>query len=381
MKRVVSIVAVAIIGVEATDIAKVFQNANIDGYFRSTFHFHELANDKVYKDDAVGGKLHFKTAAYSGVSFGASLYGTTQVFYDDNSPILPLRGDDNKAYILLGELYLQGMFNKTLFKIGRQELNTPFADMDDIGMVPNTFEALTIQSHDIQDTEVFLSQINKMAGVGAEVTDKFNKINGSDNMQLMGVIYRGVENLELTGWYNRLHNAEVDSMRYLELTYTKAFTTFDYVFGLQYAKETYSRADDTDVWGAKLDIGIKPYGLVLMAGYNQVGNNVAFSGFGGGPFFAGSEFLILDHAGKKGNAQCFGFEYDASTIGVANLALGFGRIGIETESKSKASEVDFLASYNFNDDVEIHMIYADVQGINVGESDAKHFRAYLNYHF
>ncbi|HHD75938.1 MAG TPA: outer membrane porin, OprD family [Campylobacterales bacterium] len=366
---------------EGANLVDALTNGKVEGYVRSTYHVHNLKNDKTYKDDGIGGKVHFKTADDYKMRLGATLYATTQLFYNDNSPIVPLRGEDNRAYAILGELYLEGKFDKTVLKLGRQELNTPFADMDDIGMVPNTFEALTMVNQNINDTEVFVGQINKMAGVDAEVTDKFTKINGSHNMQLMGVAYGGIENLELSGWYNRLHKGEVDSIGYLESTYTQALTTFEYVLGVQYAKETYSMAEDTQVWGAKLDIGIKPYGLVLMAGYNQVGNNAAFSGFGGGPFYVASEFLILDHAGKNGEARCLGLEYEASAVGLDGLVLGLSRLDLETEAKESASELDFLASYTFTDDLEGHMIYADVKGVNVGESDAKHFRAYLNYHF
>ncbi|CAA6808551.1 MAG: Unknown protein, partial [uncultured Sulfurovum sp.] len=351
------------------------------GYFRSTYHVHDLKNDKTYRDDGIGGKLHFKTASYEGLSLGASVYASTQVFYDDNGPILPLRGDDDKAYAIIGELYLQSKFDKTDLKIGRQELNTPFADMDDVGMIPNTFEALTVVNNNIENTEVFVGQINKMAGVDAVVTDRFTKVNASDNMQLLGLTYKGIENVEVAAWYNRLHGAKVDGIAYLETSYEQEFENYNYSAGLQYAKETYSVGKDTQVLGMKLDVEIKPIGLLVKGAYNNIGENTANSGFGGGPFFASSEFLIVDHAGKNGEAKCLGIEYDASLMGIDNLVLGLGKIEIETASKKKSSEVDLVASYEFGDNLEAHMVYANVKGINVGEKDAKHFRVYLNQSF
>ncbi|CAA6814350.1 MAG: Unknown protein, partial [uncultured Sulfurovum sp.] len=47
-------------------------SSTVSGYFRSTYHVHDLKNDKTYRDDGIGGKLHFKTASYEGLSLGAS---------------------------------------------------------------------------------------------------------------------------------------------------------------------------------------------------------------------------------------------------------------------------------------------------------------------
>ena len=85
---------------------------------------------------------------------GASGYAVTSVFSNDNNPLIRLRGEYSNAYAILGELYLKVKFGNTELKIGRQELNTPFADMDDGGMVPNTFEALSVLNTDVENLEI-----------------------------------------------------------------------------------------------------------------------------------------------------------------------------------------------------------------------------------
>lgn len=357
------------------------RETEVNGYLRGTYHVHDIENDKLYEDDAIGGKLHFETPAYDGVKLGSSLYFTTKVFNDDNSDLIPLRGEYDKSYAILGELYLEGKFGNTLVKLGRQELNTPFADIDDIGMVPNTFEALSVVNNDLKNTEIFLGQINKMAGVGAEVVDKFTKINGSDNMQIAGVNYSGFENITLSAWYNRLKNAEVDGITYLESVYENDFKNYVYAIGLQYAKQAYSVGEDAEVLGAKLELGVKHLGLLLSGTYNEINDNVASSGFGGGPFFSGAEFLVLDNAGKNAKTTSLGLEYDASSLGVNNLTLGVGKMYIETESKQKSSELDILASYAVNEALAVDMVYAHLKGETVGVDDAKHLHVYVNYSF
>ncbi|CAA6808228.1 MAG: Unknown protein [uncultured Sulfurovum sp.] len=376
-KNILSLIVLSTLGVDAIET----NSYEFNGYLRGTYHTHDIKNDKKYQDDAVGGKLHFQTPSYEGLSVGTSLYFTTKVFHGDNGDLIPLRGEYEESYAILGEVYLEGEFGETRLKIGRQELNTPFADMDDIGMVPNTFEAVTLVNNDIKDTEIFLGQIHKMSGVGAEVVDKFTRINGSQNMQVLGVSYEGIENLGLSAWYNRLKDAEVNGMAYFESIYENSFENYVYGLGLQYANQSYLVGEDAEVLGLKVDAGLKSLGVLVSCAYNKINNNVANSGFGGGPFFAGSEFLVVDNAGKNATARSVGLEYDVSTLGLKDLTLGVGKMYIETESKTKAREFDFLASYKVNDKLFIDMVYADLKAANVGVVDAEHLHVYVNYNF
>jgi hypothetical protein len=130
-----------------------------------------------------------------------------------------------------------------------------------------------------------------------------------------------------------------------------------------------------------LSATVNSLGLSVCAAYNKSKDNVAFSGFGGGSFFSNSEYLILDNAGKDAKAKWIGVEFDTSVIGISGLTIGLGKITLETEAKEKASEVDFVAFYSLNKEIEIHMIYSDLKASKVGEDDAKHLRVYANYNF
>ncbi len=126
--------------------------------------------------------------------------------------LMLLRGESATSYTILGEAYLQLDFGKSMLKIGRQEIETPFAQVDDIGMIPNTFESAIFENRNIEDTTIFLGQIQRMAGVDAEVVDKFTKVNGSNDMQVLGINYEGVKDLALQGWYYNLKDGEIDSI-------------------------------------------------------------------------------------------------------------------------------------------------------------------------
>ena len=366
-----------IVGLEADGLDWL----KVDGYLRGTYQSHDVNNDKVYKDDAIGGKLHVETDAFYGVSLGASVYSSNALFNDDNKGLVPLRGESHKSYTILGEAYMQLDFGKSILKIGRQEIDTPFAQIDDIGMIPNTFESAIFENRDIEDTTIFLGQIQRMAGVDAEVVDKFTKVNGSKGMQVLGVNYEGIKDLALGAWYYNLKDGEIDSIAYMEANYEKELGAMTYGVGLQYAKESYLNDADAHVYSGTLSATANETGLTLATAYSKAKDNGATSGFGGGPFFSNSEYLILDNAGKDGTALWYGAEYDASKVGIDGLTVGLGHVTLTNEAKKEATQTDLVLSYEMNDAFEIHAIASDLKGHNVGEDDAKHLRVFANYNF
>jgi len=89
---------------------------------------------------------------------------------------IPFLSSENDSYSILGEAYVEFKKDKTIFKLGRQELETPYANTDDIGMIPNTFEAYIVRNNSIKDTTLIFGQVQKWAGVDSSL-EKFSKIN------------------------------------------------------------------------------------------------------------------------------------------------------------------------------------------------------------
>jgi len=369
------------LSLQAGTLEAAFQNAKVDGYLRGGYQYHNLKNDKTHLDYAVGGKLHMETAAISGISGGVSFYNSNSISNDDDSGLVTFRGSSDASYSILGEAYLKANFGNTMIKIGRQEIETPFAQLDDIGMIPNTFEAAILVNKDIKDTTIFVGNIQKMAGVDAKVVDKFTKINDNKNMQAIGIHYEGIKDISLSGWYYRLKDAEIDNIAYFEADYEGTSNGFGYGFGVQYAQQTYNVGKTANIFGTTVSATLENVGLTLAAAYTRVKGNAATSGFGGGPFFTNSEYLIIDNAGVDGKATWYGAEWNADLIGAKGLSFGLGQFSIEAETGNKSTEKDFIASYEIGDNMEIHMVYSDIDGSNVGEDNVKHLRIFANYHF
>jgi len=381
VKKVVSLTLLTILSLDAESLVEVFENLEVDGYLRATYQAHDIKSDRVHEDDAIGGKLHLETGVFYGLSGGVSFYSSNALVNNENRGLVPLRGESHKSYSILGEAYLKTEFSETLLKVGRQEIETPFAQADDIGMVPNTFEAAMFESRLLKDTTLVLGQVQKMAGVDADSVDSFKRLNGSDNMQLLGLSYEGIPHVVLDAWYYNLKDAEVNKIAYVEASYEKEFKDITFGTALQYAKQGYSVGESANIYGVGVDATVKKFGLSVAAAYTEARDNAAFSGFGGGPFFSNSEYFILDNAGDDAKAIWFGAEYNAKSMGVEALTVALGEVTLENKRGEEASELDFTASYEINKNAEVHLIASKLKGTNVGEDDAKHLRVFANYNF
>ena len=369
------------IGINANTLTNAFEKATVDGYMRAAYEIHNVKGDDTFNDGAMGGKLHIETAPIHGISLGSSFYTSNSFGSSDNRGLVPFLGEVANSYSILGEAYLKVAFENTTLTLGRQEIETPFAQVDDIGMVPNTFESYVLENKDLPDTTLFIGQIQKMSGVDAEVVDQFTRVNGTNNMQVVGLTYEGIKDLNLNAWYYYLKNAEIDSIAYMEATYESVFSSINYGLGVQYAKQTYLQEKDTSIYGINTSLGYDHAGIILGFAYNKAVGNAATSGFGGGPFFSNSEYLIIDNAGKDSSQTWFGMELDAGKIGLNGLTVGLSKAILKNENRQKSTEVDFVASYAMSKNIAMHMICSDIDGKNVGEDTAKHIRVFANYYF
>jgi hypothetical protein len=183
MKKIVlSVVAastVASIGsFAADDLASAFKEGKASGQIRAFYitrdYENRLAGNAPLDRSgvALGGKMGYETAALHGVSAGAMFYTTNalgtknvnpakteQSIYGTSSTAADARPD----VTYLGQAYVQATIGKTTAKIGRQELNTPLAGMDDARMLPNLFEAAVVINKNVPDTTLIGAVVTRMA--------------------------------------------------------------------------------------------------------------------------------------------------------------------------------------------------------------------------
>lgn len=357
----------------ADTLSHALSHVQSDGIVRLGYQSHEVEND-TNTEFALGVKLHFETAPYYGVQAGATLF-TSQGNGKEGFEGIPFFDKNNEDYAILGEAYLKGTYSDTTLVLGRQSFDSPFADSDDIGMVPNTFEALTLLNTSLKDTTIFFSQIQKWSGVDSEAPSKFSELNGNKGMQILGVTYEGVSQTTLSGWYYHLKD-EV-KISYLEANYEDETDRFTYGAAVQYAVQDHDHAERSTIYGVAASFGVKKVGLTTIIAYNKVNGIAADNFFGGGPFFTNAEHNTLREEGPDGETILYTISWDASTVGAEGLNF-IANIDAHTGEQYHAREYDIGMQYEYSDAVNFSAIYSDVEN---GDLAFKNLRVFLNYCF
>ncbi|MET0071657.1 MAG: OprD family outer membrane porin [Candidatus Thiodiazotropha sp.] len=307
---------------------------------------------------AIGGKLGYVSPGWKGLSAGATFYTTGELFDDDNGDFF---SSENGSYSILGEAYLQGELANTRLRIGRFELDTPHADTDDIRMVPNTFQGLLLSNSDIPATTLYLTHLDKWAGVDADIPESFNEMNGDDGVTAVGAVYEGIAQLAVQGWYYQGSNFA--KLFYLEALYESD----DFSVGLQFGSQTDDTDDDSgpdgDVWGITGSYTLSD--LTLIAAFNDVSGTVT-NGFGGGPYFTSADDHTIDGVEDQ-QAAALGIEY----AGVEALTVGL----LHVDFDEGANETDYYGVYEYNEQLAIELIYTDMH------EDGDFVRLMANYGF
>ncbi len=354
----------------AEGLEEAFKNATYDGNLRVGFQHQDEG------ELSIGGKLHMQTAPVNGISFGTSFY-TTQGVDEKHNDGVAFFSADKHSYSILGEAYLQAEIQNTLIKVGRQELDTPYADTDDIGMIPNTFEALIVVNNDIQDTTIVLAHLQKMSGVDAEIPEKFNKLNDSDGVQTVGITYEGVEDLIFQGWF---YNAsDFVKLTYLEADWIGSLGGFGVGVAGQYTIQDYDNGNEVSVYGVNLTLGLEEQGLTFYTAYNKADSTngqVAENFFGGGPFFINCEHITMADIGGDSDAYRVGLEVDGANYGFDGLGMGLSYFEGED-----LEEIDIVASYAVSEQLSFDLIYGDATDNADGSESFTNTRIFINYRF
>ncbi len=324
--------------------------SKVDGELRfGGVHIKDDIGDK-FSTLSLGGNLGIKTDSIYGISAGARFYTTNAIFGKDSEGMF--LDSNNNSYSILGEAYIQADLGKSRLKVGRQIVDTPYIDSDDIGMIPNTFQGVTFSNRDIEDTTFILNALNRWAGVDSDIPEKFNRMQNSDDAVVTaGVIYEGIKNTIVQAWHYNIDNGDFN---YFEVGYeNKKFN-----LSAQYT----TQGSDNSAFGILTGINIGE--LALMTAYNKT-DGVVSNGFGGGPFFTSSEEHTIADINNQ-EAISIGGEYFINDIDIAISHVNF--------SKGE-NETDYMTSYSLNKKLSFDLIYSDMY------NDGKMVRFFTNYNF
>lgn len=309
----------------AEDLSSMFSEGKASGQIRTFWvdrEYQGSAGKTTHRDGwAAGGHLKYETAEYEGLSFGTAFYTSNALDIsskrdDYESNDMTLLGPDNEDYSFMGELYGQYKIGDSIFKAGRQKIDTPLAGTDDARMVPNLFEGYLLINKDLADTTLVAGHLTKFAqGTFGRVyanttpsllavTSGYSYVNSMDHVgnfvnmgdyavgkttagvSVMSATYTGIQNLKVELWDYYAH--DILNAVYGELNYSWKCLMTDFIkpsAGVQMIKENavgdkYAGDVDSLYVAGKINFAVENFNLTLA--YSQTGKNNAAEAAAGG---------------------------------------------------------------------------------------------------
>ena len=284
--------------------------------------------------------------------------------YYERTPFSDTNGTD---FILIGEAFLKYQAKRTIFKYGRQIINTPYMNQNDIGMIPNLYNGALLVNKDIRNTTIAIAYIDQHAGLNATQIDNFNSLVVDSNQSsgtgtVFGVLFNGVVNTKMQLWYYLMD-------RYAELLYFDAIVDLrNFTLGFQQSTQSDKNFRDTNgadgsIFGFYVDYHNNIY--KIKSAFNSVSGNGVMQGYGKSPFFTTLTYQsIADYTDNT--AYMFGIEYNFKDI-LFDISY--------LKQKSDKSELDASVSYDFTKDLSGSLNYS---GLDSGD---KIVRSFIKYRF
>jgi len=306
------------------------------------------------------GEVVFKlgvTGKQGNVGFGATVYQTSTMGLENNV-VTGARSNTNGVTAGTGEMYTGEMYvtipaiASTTLKIGKQELQTPFAFTEKWNSVPNTFNALVAINKSIQN----LTLVAAYVGQGSNATSW--KSDGEVINSFYEGAYAAVAHYKNSALAANVYLYDVTAVAdayWIDASMTMAGVKATAIYAGMNTKGKMAALDDTD--GFALSASTKVSGVNLMAAYSQV-SDVA-TGKTGLPLAntaTGFKKTKLPTAGVYtdgvyvAQADSKAFKVKASgKLGSTGLALQYIDNSNDTTKSLETQEIDLIVSQKVGD--------------------------------
>ncbi|WP_457748809.1 hypothetical protein [Sulfurimonas sp.] len=366
----------------------MFQDGKVSGQIRTMYAGNEQKAQNTPNNyaTAIGGKLKYELAELQGLNAGVAFYtshdmnfATGDALHQNNE----LSSSDG-SYTQMAEAYINYKYKDFNFRAGRQVLDTPLADSDDIRMISNSFEAYVV-SYNFNGFKFMAGNIQSWQGYDANLDTPWEK-TGKNGTNFGGLAYHDVWELNL--WYYNVTN-QVNAL-YLSggIQYDITQNSLIHVMA-QYLHES-ERASSgyaTEIYGAMAEVVLK--GVSLGIAYNKsvaTPLKMSFSGFGGGTLFTSMDTLILDDIADDRDTHAFvpSIGYEIEDFSFLYAYGDFKGDANSLGNKAHIIEQDVSLEYNVNDEFLVACVYAmqeDKENSVKTDHDWNRFQLMVNYNF
>ncbi len=337
---------------------------------------------------ALGGMLKYELAEYKGFNAGVAFTTSQDIGAATGNRDKGKNNDELSSstghYTELTEAYINYNYKDLNLRAGRQILDTPLADSDDIRMIQNTFEAY-VATYNYSGIEIMAGNIQKWQGVDAGLDDGWSK-TGKHGTWFGGVSYS--EDLEFNAWYYNVTNTT--NAAYADVGYNYDINKDISIHGaIQYLneRELSKSGIEADIYGATAEVVV--YGLGFNVAYNKSDKNrgkKSYSGTGGGTMFTSMDTMIIDEITEDRDATAVvgGMAYD---IGNLKLLYAYGDFKGKANSageKAHIVEQNIGFEYEVNEEFYVAAIYVieeDKENFVKTDSDWNRMQVMVAYNF
>jgi hypothetical protein len=368
---------------------QMFSEGKVTGQIRAIYADYEQkkSGERDTYATALGGGLKYELASLYGFN-GAVAFKTSQDLgfaTGDREKQNPELSSSKGNYTELSEAYINYRYKDFNLRAGRQILDTPLADSDDIRMISNTFEAY-IATYDFDNLSFMAGNIQKWQGFDAGLDDGW--IDAGESGTNFGGISYAEKIVEFSIWYYNITKGA--NAIYSDLGVNYNFNKdFSIHAGVQYLNESElsSSGYEAEIYGGMVEF--VAYDLGFNFAYNKANKKTAkqsFSGTGGGTMFTSMDTMIIDEITQDRDASAMvgGLSYG---IGNFNMLYAYGDFTGDKNSageKAHIVEQDIGFEYNVNDEFVVAAIYVieeDKESSDKTENDWNRAQIMVNYNF
>ena len=344
---------------------KMFTQGKVSGELRSVY----AAYDKKASTEtdtyatAIGGGLKYELASFYGLNAGVAFMTSHDLSFATGDSAKGRQNDELSSatgnYTELSEAYINYTYDGLNLRAGRQVVDTPLADSDDIRMIKNTFEAY-VATYDISDFSFMAGNLQKWQGVDAGLANKWTNKTGQDGTWFGGVAF-GSDLVDASVWYYNITKSTDAVYADIDLHHNYSddvmvHTAFQYLN----EKELNNSGTEADIYGALIELEV--YGLDLNVAYNKakkITGKSSFSGFGGGTLYTSMDTMILDNIAddRAASAIVGAVSY---AIGDLNFVYAYGSFNGDKDSggtKAHIVEQDMGVEYSLDDSFVASVYY------------------------
>jgi hypothetical protein len=225
----VAIIAAAIFSQTAfaNGLESAIENGMVNGNIRAYYNTRDYETRTDEDVFSLGGALRVETAPWGGVKVGLAYYTAQDLGTNSSDPTKVNKRLGSEVEVF-GEAYIKASFAETQATVGRQKINTPFANAGDAFIVPFTFEGGSIVNTSFDKLTIELNHINtvknrnseEFVDVGKWSTNRYGvDVESTSGTTILGAVYKD-EGIKLQGWYYEF--SELFTAVYLQANYSFA---------------------------------------------------------------------------------------------------------------------------------------------------------------